>query len=129
MQVAVVPVGMVEDPADEEVGVVPVRDRFVDAAGGVPAAAFHGGAAAGTAPAHLEPVLVRVPLVRRVEVSVVQVVGVVPMADLAVPAPRAVPVLVVRMLAAGHARPIVPRAPFPRQSSPAAIRCLAGVSS
>lgn len=130
MKVAVVAVGVVEDAADREVRMVPVRDRLVPAAGLVPLAAFHGGAGSGAAPAHLQTVLVRVPFVRGVEVPVVQVVGVVSVADLPVPAPRSVPVLVVRMLAAGHVgRPDRPPAGFRRQSSPAALRSRAGVSS
>ena len=97
-----VAVRVVEGLADGEVRVVAVRDELVPAAGRVALAALHRGAGAGAAPAHLESVLVRVPLVGRVEVPVVQVVGVVAMPDLPVAAARAVPVFVVGVLAAGH---------------------------
>jgi hypothetical protein len=109
VKVAVVAVGVVESVADEVVGMVAVRDRLVDATGSVPAGALHRGAGAGAAPVHFQPVLVGVPLVRGVKVAVVQVVGVVAVADLAVPAAGAVHVAVVVVLAAGHPRtdPIV----------------------
>ncbi len=102
MEVAVVAMGVMQGVSDQVVDVVPVRDRFVDATGRVPAPALHRGAGAGADPAHLEPVLVGVPFVRRVEMAVVQVVRVVPVSYLAVAAAGSVPVLVVVVLAAGH---------------------------
>jgi hypothetical protein len=104
VQVAVIAVGVVESPPHDEVQVVAVRDCFVSATGRVPVAALHRGAGAGAAPAHLEAMLVGVPFVRRVEMPVVQVVRVVAVADLAVPAAGAVPMLVVAVLAASHRR-------------------------
>ena len=104
MQVAVVAVGMVEGPSHREVGVIAVGDRFVAASGRVPVVALHRGAGAGAAPVHVEAVLVRVPLVGGVEMSVVQVVRMVAMADLPVPAAGAVPVPVIVVLGAGHRR-------------------------
>jgi hypothetical protein len=131
VQVAVIAVGVVESPPDGEVDVVAVGDRLVPAAGGVPVGALHRGAGAGAAPVHLEAMLVGVPFVRRVEMPVVQVVGVVAVADLAVAAAGPVPVLVVVVLAAGHRRTggIVSPERGRRQSSPAALRSPAGVSS
>ncbi len=104
-----VSVPVVEDASHGVVRVVAVGDGLVPASGRVLLAALHGGAGAGTAPAHLEAVLVGVPLVGRVEMPVVQVVGVVSVAHLAVATAGAVPVLVAVVLAAGHgASPIVP---------------------
>lgn len=102
MKVAVVAVRVVEGVADEEVGVVAVGNGFVPAAGRVPAVALHRGAGARTAPVHLEPVLIGVPLVRRVQMPVVQVIGVVAVPHHAVSAAGAVLVIVVSVLAAGH---------------------------
>ena len=99
-----VAVGVVEGAADEEVGVVAVGNDLGPAAGCMPAVALHGGAGARTAPVHLEPVLVRMSLVRRVQVAVVQVVGVVAVRHPAVPAAGAVLVDVVAVLPAGHLR-------------------------
>lgn len=104
MQVAVVAVGVVEGATDDEVDVVAVGNGLVAAAGRVPAAALHRGAGAGAAPVHLEPVLVCVPLVRRVQMPIMQVVRVVSVAHLAVPAAGPVLVLVVVVPAAGHPR-------------------------
>lgn len=97
-----VAVRVVKGVADEEVGVVAVGNGFVPAAGRMPAVALDRGAGARTAAVHFEPVLVRVPLVRRVQVPVVQVVRVVAMPHLTVPATGAVHVVVVAVLAAGH---------------------------
>lgn len=90
MQVAVIAVRVVERLPDGEVHVVAVRDRFVSAAGRVPVAALHGRTGARAAPAHVEAMLVGVPFVQRVEMPVVQVVLVVAVADLTVPAAGAV---------------------------------------
>ncbi len=104
MQVAVVAVRVVEGPAHREVRVVAVGDRLVPAAGRMPVVALHRGAGLGAAPVHVEAVLVGMPVVRGVEVPVVQVVRMVAMPDLPVPAAGAVPVLVLVVLAAGHRR-------------------------
>jgi hypothetical protein len=105
VQVAVVAVGVVKRAADDEVDVVTVGNRFVDAAGRVPATALHGGAGARAGAVHLQPVLVGVTLVRRVEVPVVQVIGVIAVADLPVAAAGAVVVVVSVVLRAGHRSP------------------------
>ena len=104
MQVAVVAVRMVKRAADGEVNVVAVRDGVVTAERAVRLAALHRGAGARAAPVHLEPVLVGVVLVRRVEVPVVEIVGVAAVPDLAMAAAGAVPVVVVAVLTAGHRR-------------------------
>jgi len=101
VKVAVVAVRVMKGVADDEVDVVAVGNRLVGA-GRVAAAALHRSAGAGAAPAHLQPVLVGMPLVWRVEVPVVQVVGVVAMPHLAVPAARPVLVVVIPVLGAGH---------------------------
>lgn len=104
MQVAVVAVGVVKGAPHDVVHVVAVGNGFVPASGRVPVVAFHGGAGAGAAPVHIEAVLVGVSLVGRVEVSVVQVIRMIAVADLPVPAAGAVPVVVLVVLAAGHRR-------------------------
>jgi len=104
VQVAVIAVGVVKGASHGEVRVVAVRDRLVPAAGRVPVIALHRGAGAGAAPVHVEAVLVGVPLVGGVKVPVVQIVRMVAMPDLPVPAAGAVPVLVLVVLAAGHRR-------------------------
>jgi len=104
VKIAVIAVRVVEGPPHGEVRVIAVRDRLVPAAGRVPVAALHRGAGSGAAPAHVEAMLVGVLFVRRMEMPVVQVVRVVAVADLAVAAAGAVPVLVVVVLAAGHRR-------------------------
>ncbi len=102
MQVAVVAVRVVQRAADGEISVVAVGHRLVAAARSMRLAALHRRAGAGADAVHLEPVLVGVTLVRGVEVSVVEVVGVVPVPHGAMPAAGAVPVLVAVMRAAGH---------------------------
>ena len=105
VQVAVVAVRMVKRAAHLEVRVASVRNR-----GGrvVAAVAFHGGAHARAPAVHLQPVLVRVRAVRRVQVAVVEVVGVVAMANPAVAAPGPVLVLVAVVGGAAHARIVPP---------------------
>lgn len=109
MQVAVVTMRVVEGFADEVVHVVPVGNGLVAGAGRVLADTFDGGAGDRAAAVHLQPVLVGMPLVGRVKVAVVKVVGMIPVPDLPVSAPRTVLVVVTPMLATGHgfAPPIV----------------------
>ena len=104
MQVAVIAVGVVKGASHGEVRMVAVRDGLVPAAGRVPVIALHRGAGAGAAPVHVEAVLVGVPLMGGMEVAVVEVVGMVAVAYFPVPATRAVPVLMLVVLAAGHRR-------------------------
>lgn len=85
---------MVERPPDLEVHVISVRNGGVPAGRVVPLRAFHGSADGRTAGREVEPVLVDVLRVRRVQVSVVEKVLVVAVADGAMAAARAVPVLV-----------------------------------
>jgi hypothetical protein len=102
VQVAVVAVRVVEDAPDREVDVLAVRHRRVAARLTVAAGAFDRGADAGPAPVDVERVLVRVPFVRCVEVSVVQVVGMVSVLHGAVPAFGAVPVRMIAVRGALH---------------------------
>ena len=110
-------VRVVERAVHLVVDVVPVRDRRVAAAGAVPLGALYRGAGVRVAPVDLDGVLVDVPLVPAVKVTVVKVVGMVPVADGRVAAPRPVRVLVLsRVRRTDHSslasRPIVPpRAP------------------
>ena len=96
MQVAVVPVGVVERSVDEVVDVGPVRDGLVAAPGSVPLGALDRRAGRGVAPVDLDRVLVHLSLVSAlaVKVPVVEVVGVVPVPDGRVATPGSVPVLV-----------------------------------
>lgn len=109
-----VSVPVMERRADGEVDVVAVRDLCVPAAGSVRLAALHRSAHAGAPAVHLQAVLVGVGAVRRVQVPVVQVVGVVAVLHGPVPAAGTVlvPVLVVRL--AGHQAS--PRAILPPES-------------
>ena len=118
-----VSVRMVERPVDAVVDVVAVGDRLVTAPWPVVADAFHRRAGGRLPAAHLEPVLVDVLPVRRVEMAVVQVGGVGPVPDLGGPATGAVRVRVLRVLLAGHPRPPAPhRLPvFRRRQRRAAI--------
>ena len=102
MQVAVVPVRVVERALDLVVRVTAVRDRVVTARCAVPVAAFHGRAGGGPLPVHVELVLVCVLLVRRVKVSVMQVVRVIPVRNGLVSAVVSVDVPVALVLPAGH---------------------------
>ena len=110
MQVAVAAVRMVQRTVHVVVDVVAVRDRG-RAPRRVLALALDGRAGAGAAAIDVEPVLVGVPLVRRVEVAVVQVVGVVAVPDGLVAASVAVSMSVASVLLAAHASilPIRPR--------------------
>ena len=98
-------VRMVEGAVHVVVHVVAVRDLRV--AGGLVAVggrALDGRAGARPPPVDSEAVLVRVPLVRRVQVAVVQVIRVVPVADGLVPAAFPVAVRVGTVLVAAHVR-------------------------
>lgn len=68
----------------------------------MPVSALHGSARRGTASVHLEPVLVRVGLVRSVEMAVVQIVGVVAVDHRPVTAAQSVLVFVLLVLATAH---------------------------
>jgi hypothetical protein len=94
VQVAVVPVRVVQRAVDVVVDVFPVGDGGVPASGTVPLGALDGRAGIGMPAIHLDRVLVHVPLVPAVKVPVVKVVGVVAVADGRVPAPGPVGVLV-----------------------------------
>ena len=101
-------VRVVEHAADGEVHVVPVRNARVIARA-VALAALDRRADAGAPPVHVEPMLVGVPLVLRVQVSVVQVVRVVPVLDGAVSAAGAVPVRMRIVGRAAHSAMVRPR--------------------
>ncbi len=105
MQVAVAGVRVVERAVHVVVHVVPVRDRRVSGVR-VPfrARALDGRAGARPPPVDVEAVLVRVILVRGVQVPVVEVVRVIPVPDGLVAAALAVPVGVLSVLRAAHAR-------------------------
>jgi len=98
----VVAVRVVENAPDGEVHMVPVRDGGVPAALAVVVRALDRRADAGPGSIHVEGVLVGVPFVRRVEVPVVQVVGVVAVLDGAVSAIRTVRVSVIAVRGARH---------------------------
>ncbi len=101
MQVAVAGVGVVERPVHVEVHVVAVRDGRVTRRH-VLDSALDGRAGPGPAPVHVEAMLVCVALVRRVQVPVVQEVGMVAVLDRLVPAALAVAVRVLLVLLAAH---------------------------
>jgi len=98
----VIPVRVVEHGADGEVDVVAVGDRRMAARRVVTLGALDRRADAGPAAVDVERVLVGVPLVRGVEVPVVEVVGVVSVLHGAVPAIGTVTVRVVAVLGARH---------------------------
>jgi hypothetical protein len=99
--------GVVERAVHVEVHVVAVRDRRVPGADVRPAAgALHRRAGRRPAPVHVEAMLVGVLIVRRVQMAVVQVIGVVAVLDGLVAAALAVPVGVTLVLLAAHG-PIV----------------------
>jgi hypothetical protein len=113
--VAVIAVRMMQVPVDEIVDVVAVRHRLVPAAGAVlvarlmPLAPVLGRAAVGVLGRDLDDVLVDVVAVRMVQVSVVQVVDVIAVADGGVPAAWAMLVGmigVMRLRARCHAAPL-----------------------
>ena len=90
--------------ADVIIDVIAVRNRLVAAAGAVDmarvmtAAAMVGGAVVGVGARHLDHVLVHVTLMGVVQVTVVQIVGVVAVAHGEVPLARPVLVSVVRVV-------------------------------
>jgi hypothetical protein len=107
VQVAVTGVRVVERAVHVVVHVVAVRDGRVPGANVRPAAgALHRSAGRRPAPVHVEAMLVGVLFVRRVQVPVVQVVGVVAVLHGLVSASFAVPVGVLPVLLAAHG-PIV----------------------
>lgn len=105
MQVAVVAVRVVERAVDLVVDVVPVGDGGVPGGLVVPYRAVERGARRRQLPVHVEGVLVGVGAVLRVKVPVVEIIGVVAMPDLPMPAARSVDVGMVSMLVAGHRVP------------------------
>lgn len=105
VQVAVACVRVVESARDVVVHVVAVGHALVPAGGPVRLAALDGCAGDRPRPIHLEPVLVKVTLVGRVKVSVVEIVRMVAVAHGLVAAARPVLVGVAVMLAAGHDGP------------------------
>ena len=98
-----VAVRVVKRPRDLVVDVPAVRNGGVAAGGAVVLAALDRGADARPDPVDLEAVLVGVGLVRCVEVTVVQVVGVVAVPDRPVAATGSVNVVVAVVFTAGHA--------------------------
>lgn len=110
MQVAVARVRVVERAVHVEVQVVAVGNgRVAGLDVGARAGALDGGARAGPPPVHVEAMLVRVALVRGVQVAVVQVVGVVAVLHGLVAAALAVPVGVLLVLLAAHGRIVARR--------------------
>ncbi len=95
-------VRVVERPRDLVVDVAAVRNGGVAAPVTVAVSAFDRSADAGPDAVDLEAVLVGVGLVRRMKVAVVQVVGMVAVADRPVAAAGAVHVVVSVVLATGH---------------------------
>lgn len=85
-------VEVVQRPVDEVVDVVPVRDGRVSAARVVPGRTLDGGAGGRVAPVHLQDVLGHTRGVGRVQVPVVEIIGVIAMTNDPVTAAR--PVLV-----------------------------------
>ena len=123
MQVAVVAVRVVERAVDLVVDVVPVGDGGVAGGTMVPHGTVERGARRREAPVHVEAVLVVVGAVRRVEMPVVEIIGVVAMVDSPMPAAGSVNVRMVSVLVAGHRfQPSGHRrkAPAPRQRISAA---------
>lgn len=106
--VAVATVRMVEMPLHQVVDMVAVRDGFVTAAGTmqvpcvVTTARVRGRTVRGIRTTHRERVLVHVPVVRVVEMTVVEVVDVAVVLDGGVSARRAVDVIVLRVNLVAH---------------------------
>jgi hypothetical protein len=105
VQVAVVAVRVVQHASDGEVDVVAVRDGGVSAGLSVRLTALDRGADARAPAVDVEAVLVRVLVVRGVQVPVVQVVAVVAVRDGGVPAVRPVAMGMRAVLAAAHDGP------------------------
>jgi hypothetical protein len=95
VEVAVIAVEVVQRPVDEVVEVVPVRDGGVPAAGVVLRRAFDGGAGGRVTPVHLQDVLGHTRGDGRVQVPVVEIIGVIAMTNDPVTASRTV---LVRMI-------------------------------
>jgi hypothetical protein len=95
VEVAVIPVKMVESPVDEVIDVIAVRDGGVSAAGVVFRRALDGRARRGPTPVDLEDVLRDARIGGRVEVPVVEIIGVIAMTNGPVTAARSVHVGVV----------------------------------
>lgn len=95
MQVAVVPVKVMQGAVDEVVDVVAVRHGGVGTARVVLRRALHGSAGRGPAPVHLEDVLAAAGGPGRVEVAVVEIIGVIAMTNGPMTAARPVHVRVV----------------------------------
>lgn len=93
-------VQVVQGPVDEVVDVVPVRDGRVPAAGVVPGRTLDGGAGGRVAPVHFQDVLGHSCGDGRVQVPVVEIIGVIAMTDDPVTAAR--PVLVRMILPVLH---------------------------
>ena len=81
MKVAVIPVKMVESPVDEVIDVIAVRDGGVSAAGVVFRRALDGRARRRPSPVHLEDVLRDARSAGRVEMPVVEIIGVIAMTN------------------------------------------------
>ena len=96
-----VAVQVVERAVDEVVDVVAVRDLGVPAARVVLRGALHRGAGGGAAPVDLEDVLRDAGSRGRVEVPVVEIIGVIAMTNGPVPAARPVLVRMLRFLIHG----------------------------
>ena len=96
-------VGVMQVPTDEIVDMVSVRHGLVAAARPVPVAlvvsraGVVGGTGAGVAVVHLEDMLIDVVAMRVMEMTVVQVVDVIPVLDRGMAAGRAVLVRMVRV--------------------------------
>lgn len=93
-------VEMVERSVNEVVDVVPVRDGRMPAAGVVLRGALDGGARCGVPPVHLEDVLRDAFGRGRVEMAVVEIIGVIAMTDDTMTTAR--PVLVRMLLLPAH---------------------------
>ena len=125
-----VSVRVVERPVDPVVDMVAVGDLLVAAPWTMVADALHRGAGGRLPTVHVEPVLLDVLPVLRVEMPVVQVVGVVSVPDLGVPATGPMCVRMLPVLLAGHHRPPAPhRLPaIRRRQRMAAVLVAAGLA-
>jgi hypothetical protein len=100
VEVAVIAVEVVQRAVDEVVDVVPVRDGGVAAAGVVPGRALDRGAGGRMAPVHVQDVLAHSRGDGRMQVPVVEIIGVISMANDPVTTSR--PVLVQMLLPVLH---------------------------
>jgi hypothetical protein len=103
-----VPVRMVKGARHVVIDVIAVRNGFVSARGPVPVVALDGRARTGPRAIHFEPMLVEVARVGRVEMTVMEVVRVIAVADGLVSAFGPVLMGVFIVFATGHARPPLP---------------------